>query len=385
MRIFDAQRCNCSWNYRFDSIDNHFNLVYPDDNAVYFGMNIPYGSSNITISSDEIKNKNMPLHPIAKYFSIQIYNMDDLVTSIYHFKDVDLLTENDMMIKNSKYKLTLELEPTNTYFALFRIYDSLLENPLLEQHFPRSYEDFAEKVVLLLRLKRKNNLPLFFASEPRLTPFLSFAEKVDKMETLNYWSGLPPKTYIDNREYLLCDIDYSQQGNIYTNTTSKISNDTGTVCIMNEMFLFMEAPPMSLMNADANYMIACIMPNTLYNIKFKVPKMMCSMGYKDNEPHPWINDKYDLRYASLSLVSTTAPRPTIYTIDIPCNVDEFTTKIYVNDSIPLPALLYRQLLPNKNFKHSIKSAKETCYDYVNSIYDVHCIEKKMGSYYPDIE
>ena len=32
---------NCSWNYRFDSHDNHFNIVYPDKTAVYFGMILP--------------------------------------------------------------------------------------------------------------------------------------------------------------------------------------------------------------------------------------------------------------------------------------------------------------------------------------------------------
>ena len=70
---------NCSWNYRFDSYDNHFNIVYPDKNAVYFGMVIPPGASTFRVISNEI-------HPIAKYFSIQVYEIGGIA---YHYNDIE--------------------------------------------------------------------------------------------------------------------------------------------------------------------------------------------------------------------------------------------------------------------------------------------------------
>ena len=187
---------NCSWNYRFDSIDNHFNIVYPDDNAVYFGMIIPYGTGNLTIMSDDTQvlvKVPVPSHPIAKYFSIQIYNIGDLVESAYHIKDVELFTIDELQNKKTPYELSLLLDKQQSYFALFRIYDSLFKGH-------------------------------------------------DVLNPLYYWSGLPPKTFIDGRLFTLCDIDYSQQGNIYTNITNNIDKDTGTICIENDVFLFMEAP-----------------------------------------------------------------------------------------------------------------------------------------------
>jgi hypothetical protein len=322
---------NCSWNYRFDSIDNHFNIVYPDDNAVYFGMIVPNNTNNLTIST----GIGLPKHPAAKYFSIQIYNIGNLVESVYHLKDVDILMIEDLMDETKQYALTLMLDSKKLYFALFRIYDSLFTK--------RRYND------------------VFY-----------------------YWSGFPPRTFINSNEYSLCDVDYNQQGNIYTNLTKGVSKETGTVCIENDTFMFMEAPPGSLMNVDANYMIACIKPNTYYNVSIKVPRLMCSVGYSYDSYHPWINETYDLRYASLSIVSTTAPRPTIKTYAIPCDISVYTIQIYVNDSVPLPGLLYRQLLPDPKFQESIASAKEKCYDYVNSIYDIYCIQLSMGSYYPEL-
>ena len=184
--------------------------------------------------------------------------------------------------------------------------------------------------------------------------------------------------------YLLCDIDYQQQGNIYTNLTRDLNTVTGTVCIENDAFQFMEAPPGSLMNADANYMIACIQPNTHYNVSIQVPQIMCSLGYNIESEHPWINEQYDLRYASLSIISTTAPRPTIETYIIPCDIFVYTIEIYVTDDVPFPGLLYRQLLPNPSFEESIEYAKKKCYDYVNSVYDIYCIQLLMGSYYPQL-
>jgi len=320
----------CSWNYRFDSTNNHFNIVYPDKNAVYLGMIVPLGTEQITIRSAELLNKTpLPIHPTAKYFSIQIYSVGDLVAPAYYFKDVDLMTTSEVMDKTSRYEISLALDPSRSYFALFRIYDTLI--------------------------------------------------KIKHPDFVYYWSGLPPTTIINSIEYSLCDIDYSQQGNIYTNVTKDVDTGTGTICFKNDVFMFMEAPPGSLMNADANYMIACIQPNTHYTVIIKVPKIMCSIGYGEDDPHPWLNETHDLRYASLSVVSTTAPRPTIDTRELPCDATVYTTHIYVNDSTPMPGLLYRQLLPNPHFRESIENAKKTCYDF---LYDVNCIKISMGHYYP---
>ena len=318
---------NCSWDYRFDSIDNHFNIVYPDKNAVYFAMFIPKGSNTFTVVGDKS-------HPIAKYFSIQIYTGDNAVTSLYHYKDTDIMLVDTIQMIRGSYSLTVDLNTTIDHFAVFRIY------------------------------------------EP---------EYMFNNDTLHYWSGVPPSTYIDNHEYFLCDIDYSQQGNIYTNLSNSINPQTGTVCLKNTEFLFMEAPPGSLMNSDANYMIACIEPNTVYNITIKMPRLMCSVGFDKLEPHPYIDEPFDLRYASLSIVSTTSPRPTIDTFSIPCDQDEFNIQISVNSTVPLPGLLYRQLLPDPDFKNSIAYAKDKCYNHVDNQYDYICIENAMGNFYPRID
>jgi hypothetical protein len=320
---------NCSWNYRFDSFENHFNIVYPDKNAVYFAMLIPYGTSNFTIASND-KSNALPHHPIAKYFSVQIYAGDDAVTSMYHYNDIELMSAADLGKSSSNYKISFALDTRSAHLALFRIYGSLFDS------------------------------------------------------VLQYWSGVPPRTFVDDREFFLCDIDYEQQGNIYTNISSTIIANTGTICIHNEKFIFMEAPPGSLMNSDANYMIACILPGKTYVITIRMPSVMCSLGIYKDDVHPFIDESYDLRYASLSLISTTAPRPTIETFAIPCDNDIYSITISVNESIPLPGLLYRQLLPSTLFEESIENAKRACYDYSNQ-YDYLCIEKVMGAYYPQIQ
>ena len=144
----------------------------------------------------------------------------------------------------------------------------------------------------------------------------------------------------------------------------------------------MSIPSGSLTNYDANYMIACIQPGSQYIINIRMPKMMCSLGYRNSEEHPWISEQYDLRYASINLVSTNRPRPTIDSWKIPCDQENFTITIYVDETIPQPALLYRQILPNASFTYSIQTAKERCYDYVDNKYDTLCISKTMDVYYP---
>jgi hypothetical protein len=307
--ICSANAFNCSWDYRFDSVDNHFNIVYPDKNAVYFGMIIPPGSSRFRVMSNEI-------HPIATYFSIQVYEIGGVA---YHYNDDELV---DLTQFGSPYDLQLNLENKNeTYFALFRIYDSQLTS------------------------------------------------------NTNYWSGIPPNTFIDDHEYVLCNIDYNQQGNISTNFTQSINPETGTVCQTNGEFLFMPVPPGSLTNADANYMIACVEPGNTYTIHVKLPTIMCSLIYGES---PHVDEEYEMRYASMSLVSTTAPRPTISTYKLPCNTTDYEITIDIPENTVLPAFLYRQLLPDPYFKHSIEQAKQRC------LYNYNCIHAVMGEFYPKI-
>ena len=320
-------RHNCSWNYRFDSENNHFNLVYPDKNAVYYGMILPAGASSVEIKSSDG-------HPIADYFSIQIYDSSDLVNSMYHFNDYTLIAMDGLTDPRTEYNLIMELNANASYFFLFRIYNSRLPTD----------------------------------------------DKNTDKNDVYYWAGSPPETYINEQRSPLCNIDYTQQGNIYTNITKYLYPTTNTVCMKNEVFMFMEVPSGSLANADANYMIACISPGILYTVTIRMPWLMCSLWRE----HPYINETYDLRYASLSVVSTTAPRPTITTYKIPCNVSTYTVQILVDEAVVLPGLLYRQLLPNPHFKNSIAHAKSKCYDYVDSTYDDYCISSVMGDYYPTI-
>jgi len=286
----------CAWNYRFDSEDNHFNIVYPDKNAVYFGTILPPQTTSIVIS-------NPRSHPIATYFSIQIYHED---AALYHFNDVELLD-------GKSYKLNLTLDSELRYFALFRIYESQIQT---------------------------------------------------RSDVLNYWSASLPVTFINNIRYSLCDIDYAQQGNIYS-----YSNDT--VCSGLDEFMFMDAPAHSLMNSDANYMIACIRPGVNYTITIILPEIM---------KYPEFDSYYDVRYASLSIVSTSRPRPTVSTVSLGTYNRVYREKVFIGDeSVPCPALLYRQLLPNPNFAHSIEKAREKCGS------DMKCIKLVMGKYYPRIE
>jgi len=319
---------NCSWNYRFDAENNHFNLVYPDKNAVYYGMIIQEGVGTVYIESEHG-------HPIADYFSIQVYDSSDLVNSLYHFNDATILTMDDLTRPRTGYKLMLELDINSSYFILFRIYSSRL--PFVNATHANAY----------------------------------------------YWAGPPPSTYLGGLKVKvpLCDIDYTQQGNIYSNLTKHIYPTTNTVCIKNNVFLFMDVPAGSLANADANYMIACIEPGVLYKIVIKIPVLMCSLGFSG---HPYINEDYDMRYMSLSVVSTTAPRPTISTYKIPCGASEYSVEVLVDDAISKPGLLYRQLLPNPDFPYSIAKAKNKCYDYSNKTYDDFCIISVMDQYYPII-
>ena len=332
---------NCSWNYRFDSQDNHLNIVYPDKTAVYFGMVIPQNTSVFNISSNVLQQsyRNIfPNHPSSDYFSIQVYEIGNFIEAIYHINDEELLGLENLRHKNTIYSYNLDLNPKSVYFALYRIYNSHIKAPYF----------------------------------------------IKNLSSIHYWGGLPPDTYINGEHTYLCDIDYQQQGNIFTNFSQDINPITGTVCNINNNFTFMNVPSGSLTNYDANYMIACIEPGSRYTINIRMPRMMCSLGYKYSDEHPWINEQYDLRYASINLVSTNRPRPTIDSWKIPCNMENFTISIYVDKTIPQPAFLYRQILPYTSFPYSIQKAKEHCFDYVDNIYDSLCIQYTMGKYYPYI-
>jgi len=316
----------CSWNYRFDKNKNHFNLAWPDKNAVYFGMIIPFGSSNMTIQSNELFGLNdilLPRHPIASYFSIQIYTLGDMITSEYHMNDAEILSLGGLTSLDTRYELNFSFNETKSHFALFRIYDSYIND---------------------------------------------------------YWGGLEPTTYIDNVRLANCKIDYNQQNNIYTDI------NIGDFCNVKDKFHFIEVPPGTLTNYDANYMIACIEPNVIYNIEIKVPQLFCSMGFQTDDAHPHVDETYDMRYASLSILATTAPRPTIDSYAFLCNETTYTSKIIVSDDVPMPGLLYRQILPNSSFEYSIANAKNKCYNPYDSDnkYDVACIEKNMKHYFPKI-
>ncbi len=258
--------------------------------------------------TENLRIASIIAHPISVYFSIQIYEIGG---DNQHYNDQQLLTD---FSPQSQYDLTVELSHNISYFALFRIY----------------------------------------------------------VPHLDYWGGVPPQTFVNSIEYPPCDIEYEQQGNIYTNMTYGLNDDTGTVCAKNEVFSFMDAPSGSLVNADANYMIACVQPGSAYRVSMPLPVIMCS--HED--------DEYDLRYASLSLVSTSAPRPTVWTIRLPCNASVFETDVVTDDNVTMPALLYRQLLPSIDFEYSIEKAKAICYE---NQYADKCIHAVMGSYCPKIE
>lgn len=264
--------------------------------------------------------------------------MGNFIESIHHINDQELIGLENLVNKYANYSYNLILNPNSIYFALYRIYNTRVTEPNL-----------------------RNNEYAF-----------------------QYWSGIPPVTYINGEPLPLCDIDYQQKGNIYTNFSTDINPITGTVCKVNNEFALMNIPSGSLANYDANYMIACIQPGSTYTINIRMPQLMCSLGYSDLQQHPFINEPYEMRYASLNLVSTNSPRPTIESWKIPCNQENFTITIYVDKNIPQPALLYRQILPDVNFSYSIRNANERCYDFVDNKYDVMCVRKTMASYYPQV-
>jgi hypothetical protein len=125
-------------------------------------MVIPKNTSNVLINSERG-------HPVADYFSIQIYDGSDLVNSLYHFNDYDLLTNDGLTHLLAGFNLVVPLDNNHTYFFLFRIYGSRLPSENLN-------------------------------------------------ENIQFWSGFPPETYIDDRYVPICDIDYNQQGNSYSST-----------------------------------------------------------------------------------------------------------------------------------------------------------------------
>jgi hypothetical protein len=333
MRFVAASNSKCSWGFRFDEDNNHFNIVYPDKNSVYFGFILPNKTNNFTVASSTASSI-VNAHPDASYFSVQIYKNDNLATPIYHWNDIDIMGDvAKVMDLNASYSKTLLVDSAEKYFALFRIYNSFVSS---------------------------------------------------SNDTLSYWAGLPPRTYINGVESPLCDIDYLEKDNIYSNLSNQIDPATGTICSENEVFGFTVIPEGSLANSDANYLIACIKPNTGYKIRVKMPQIMCSVGYASDEPGPWINESYALRYASMSVESTMAPRPTVASHAIPCDTREYDLDIFVEDAVPYPGLLYRQLLPNPEFMYSIANAKQKCYKHADKGYDTKCIKKQMGDYYPSI-
>ena len=208
----------------------------------------------------------------------------------------------------------------------------------------------------------------------------SYAKSNDT-ETL-WWGGIPPRTFINSNEVELCDLalTYRIKSNIITNRSS--SSD-GVVCPTNDIFTITNIPSGSLANADANYMIACVENNSTYVIDIKVPLSMCSTGQFHNDPHPWINETYDVRYTSVNLVSTNSPRPTFRSWKIPCNTLDYRILVEIDSTVLNPAFIYRQILPSDEFRYSIENAKTKCDDVSYNITD-KCMKHMMGEYYPII-
>jgi hypothetical protein len=295
-------------------------------------MILPQNVDKITIQSGD-ESSSQPLHPMADYFSIQIYAIGDLVNSIYHANDNYLMSMNELMDPKSRYTITVEVEnqPLNTtYVALYRIYNG---------------------GGMSGKLKREMMDP--------------------NPET--WWSGIPPITKINGQSISLCPLPQRKWPIVYTNHTTDIIPETGTVCEINNQFTFTPIPDNSLKNYDANYMIACIQPQTVYWIKIKVPEIGCN-----------ISEIGDVRYASLNIISTVSPRPTIETYSINCREKYFTKRIIVDETVPMPALLYRQILPNPDFKFSIQIAHDDCYNENTKYVDNDCIKSTMNQYYPEI-
>ena len=124
----------CSWNYRFDSQDNHFNIVYPDKTAVYFGMILPENTTFLNISSKVLQQSTrnpFSNHPSADYFSIQVYEIGNFIEAIYHINDEELLGLENLGQKDAVFSYNLNLNPESIYFALYRIYNSQFQTPCL--------------------------------------------------------------------------------------------------------------------------------------------------------------------------------------------------------------------------------------------------------------
>ena len=341
----------CAWNYRFDEKDNHFNIVYPDKNAVYFGMILPSNTTEMIIESES--------HPFATYFSVQIYEYGDLITSLFDYRDIDIVS--DLRDIHSPYTINAQLttdagEPMVPAPALTaarsdatssqaHIADYLNASRL----YATSSQEGTPAWTLRVHMRRRRKTPSFTENNKRYFALFRIYGMVkptdsplrpivvNKLRPSNpregkgglLWAGIPPHTYINGIKYPLCDIDYDEQGNIYSNITREINPKTHTVCDKNDVFLFMDAPAGSLANADANYMIACVSAGLRYRVSIQLPKIMC---------YPDFYGEYDVRYASLSIVSTTAPRPTVETYVLPCNTTQYSVDITIDDDVPFPGL-----------------------------------------------
>ena len=346
----------CAWNYRFDEKNNHFNIVYPDKNAVYFGMILPSNTTEMIIESES--------HPFATYFSVQIYEYGDLITSLFDYRDIDIVS--DLRDIHSPYTINAQLTTDAG--------EPMVPAPALTaaRSDATSSQEGTPAWTLRVHMRRRRKTPSFMENNKRYFALFRIYGRRETVGLPILWAGIPPHTDINGIKYPICDIDYDEQSNIYSNITREINPKTHTVCDKNDVFLFMDAPAGSLTNADANYMIACVSADVL-RVSIQLPNIMC---------YPDFYGDYDVRYASLSVVSTTAPRPTVETYVLPCNTTQYSVDITIDDDVPFPGLLYRQILPNPVFANSIANAKRICYD---SGWNYDCIRAVMGEFYPTIE
>ena len=256
---------------------------------------------------------NSSLYPIGRYFSIQFYQIDDWTESYYSFND-ELLLDN---FEHANYNINLKVN--TSYLVIYRIY-------LPQESYKHSFQD----------------LDYWFI-----------------------WGNNPPDVYINNNLLPICKQNFNNS--LYVET-----NYTDASCRSLNEFIISDTYKYTLPNYDADYIIACINTTKSYvKVEVIVPRQMCSKNMSLNE--------YDLRYASLNLVTINAPRSTYKTYYLSCNSKYYNNK--QTFTIPLnnvqnPAILYRQVLPNKYFTKSIQHAKIMCDS------STKCLKETMDNYYP---
>lgn len=313
----------CNWMYRYDAMVNDFNVEFPDMHAVYHGAVI-MKTSELTMI--------VPQRPQARYFSVQLYDVKNADAPIGFWSDRDLLGPDGLDDPEAGFRWARDVNATSVYLLIFRVYLPMRGNP---GAIPPSPLHPSWGFVPVPALRRDGG---------REPPCAQINSSIPSVST-NY-----------------SDINCGSHKFPYGHWVVPPSFER------------------SLSNHDASYLITCLPPGTgTVRVSGRLPLQPCSISTV--LPTLANASLYDVRYVSLSVVSMVAPRPTVKTHTFDCRAGAIDLTVDIPPDVQMPGLLYRQLLPNDDFKPSVANANAKCRNSDSTT----CVQLVLGDYYPKLD